>query len=273
MKTDMKLERVAVMYPSGNTTAILFPPVDVSDTKALNARVMGAWKALRPKDPGVEQVCYITRPRDSKALTRVEMLGGEFCGNATRSVISLLMAGRDGDGTIEVSGVEKPLAFFVSKGVTKLEMPFEETDMLTPIAEGVLVRLQGIIQLVASAKARRACTPRELLENILENKKYKLRDEPAVGVTYFDPTSRRASFAVWVNAVDTTFDETACGSGTAAIGAVIAKQAGKSQKIKITQPSNEWITVSAEYDTRRKEVRRVWIKGKVRTLFDNALVV
>lgn len=269
----MNIKRIAIMYPSGNTTAVLFPPVNLSDKKSLNAGVMRAWKTLRPLEPEVEQVCYIAQPKNPLALARVEMLGGEFCGNATRAVIALVMAGRNGSGIVEVSGVEKPLRFSVSKDVISLEMPFEEVNMLTPITEGVLVRLQGITQLVASDDARRTCTPRELLGKILRNKKYKLRNEPAVGVTYFDPTSKRASFAVWVNAVDTTFDETACGSGTAAIGAVAAHEAKKAQRIRVIQPSKEWITVSARYNARAKTSEKIRIKGNVRTLFDNALLV
>jgi histidine racemase len=266
----MNLTPVAVMYPSGNTTAIIQTPPDTYDKKLLNAEVLAWWKQYMPTQPEVEQVCYIDHPTDPQAISKVIMLGGEFCGNAARAVIQLLTKDRDCSGVIESSGISRSLGFTVVKGVISLEMPLQKNEeMFRTVDDGVLVQFEGIVQLVATDEARKKYSPRELLLKILSEKKYELRGRPAVGVTYFDPASKRASFCVWVKNVDTIFDETACGSGTAAIGAVEARRKKMNVEMRVIQPSNEWITVSSEYRPMDTQNAQTWIRGPVQTLFNN----
>jgi len=86
------LGRVAVMYPSGNTTAIVVGKPEDTDLKDLNARIMESWRA-DGSALDIEQCCYLTQPNDPQAVARMQMFGGEFCGNATRSAVAFITRG------------------------------------------------------------------------------------------------------------------------------------------------------------------------------------
>lgn len=260
------LKRVAIVYPSGNTTAVVFDQLLDVDRKMLNESVMSSWKSQSPSQPEIEQCCFVTLPRDPKAVARVEMFGGEFCGNATRSVVWMITKGVNYAGLIEVSGVERPLEFRVNDGEVKVEMPLPKGKTLVrSVSEGTLVQLDGISQLVVTRRQDKQ-TPRELLEDLLKSNKYDLSSQPAVGVSYYDQTSGKAEFCVWVKDVDTIFDETACGSGTSAIGVAVANETGQSVNMNVIQPSGETIRTEASYA--EGKVNKSFIAGEVAVLYD-----
>ena len=273
MEKPNTLKRAAIVYPSGNTTAVVFDQMLDTDREDLNSRVMSAWKVKEASQPEVEQCCFVTLPKNIEAVARVEMFGGEFCGNATRSVIQLITEGKDYQGMIEVSGVDRPLNFNVSNGVIAVEMPLPlDGNLATQVAEGTLVQLDGIAQLVVTdATIQQSRTPRELLNDLLEQNSYDLAEQPAVGVTYYDRDTKNAEFGVWVKEVNTVFDETACGSGTCAIGVASALDARQNQKIEVVQPSGESISTEAAYDNESGKVVASNIAGKVSVLYDGEL--
>ena len=273
MEKPNTLKRAAIVYPSGNTTAVVFDQMLDTDREDLNSRVMSAWKVKEASQPEVEQCCFVTLPKNNEAVARVEMFGGEFCGNATRSVIQLITEGKDYQGMIEVSGVDRPLNFNVSNGVIAVEMPLPlDGNLATQVAEGTLVQLDGIAQLVVTdATIQQSRTPRELLNDLLEQNSYGLAEQPAVGVTYYDRDTKNAEFGVWVKEVNTVFDETACGSGTCAIGVASALDTKQNQKIEVIQPSGESITTEAAFDNESGKVVASNIAGKVSVLYDGEL--
>ncbi len=260
------LKRAAVVSPSGNITAVVFDQLLKSDRKALDDSIMGTWKSQRP-DQEIEQCCFVTVPKTPEAIGRVEMFGGEFCGNATRSVVWLLTEGKDYNGLIEVSGVSRPLAFEVKDGEVAVEMPLPQAGMaLVELAdEGTLVHLEGITHLVVTDPNPKQ-SPRELLSHLLKANKYDLNSHPAVGVSYFNPATGKADFCVWVKEVATIFDETACGSGTCSIGIVLASKDKRSIEQAIMQPSGQVIQTRTDYAS--SGVTSSWISGKVEVLHD-----
>ena len=277
MEIPSELQRVAIAYPSGNVTAVVFDQILSVDRTDLNARVIQAWERRGVNDSGVEQCCLVTLPTDPRSIARVEMLGGEFCGNAIRSVVQLVTEGKNCQGVIEASGTDQPLRFSVIDGVVAVEMPIPATDELVlDVAEGTLVRLDGITHLVVATsnrKLRERRTPRQLLNEFLTDDRYGLTSQPAVGVSYYDTESERAEFSVWVRDVNTVFDETACGSGTCAIGIAFATRARASRKLHITQPSGEKITVEVEFDGQMGKVVAATIAGEVSVLYDGKMVL
>lgn len=267
---EKQLKRLAVAYPSGNTTAVVFDQLLDEDREALNTKIMGAWEKQNPDSPEIEQCCFVTGPTNPDAVARVEMFGGEFCGNATRSVIQLLTEGKNYKGKIEVSGVDRPLDFSVHDGVIDLEMPLPaEQEVANSVNEGVLVNLDGITHLVVTdPTTQEAQTPRELLETLLQKDSYGLSSEPAVGVSYYNPETKQADFAVWVKEVKTIFDETACGSGTCSIGVAVATATESDTSMEVLQPSGEAIVTTARYDNEKRSVVSSRIAGTVRILSD-----
>lgn len=267
------LNRTAILYPSGNTTAVVFDQRLDSDRGELNEGIMTAWKKQASDQPEIEQCCFVTTPQHNDAIARVEMFGGEFCGNATRSVIWMLTEGKDYSGKIEVSGVEQPLSFNVKNGVVSVEMPLpKENELVKEVEEGTLVQLDGISQLVVSdEQLRGSSSPRELLTKLLAGNEYGLADQPAVGVSYYDEATKQSEFCVWVKNVDTIFDETACGSGTSAIGVALANTTNTSQHIEVIQPSGKVITTDSKFDTDSGKIVESTIAGEVEVLYDGKI--
>lgn len=263
-----RLDRIAVCYPSGNTTAVIFDQLSDYNPKTLNREIMRAWASSYPNGSKIEQCCIISASQDADSIARVEMLGGEFCGNATRSALWLLTGGQRRTGLVEASGVNRPLVFSVRDKEVMLEMPLpQNSELVRRVAEGWLVQLDGITQLVTIPETEQA--PRQILDGLLGSNKYRLAEQPAVGVSSYDEISRQAAFCVWVKEVDTTFDETACGSGTSAIGIARAWEAGSSVMIDVLQPSGEIIQTEATYGP--GAVKASFITGSVRVLYDGAL--
>jgi diaminopimelate epimerase len=262
---------VAVASPSGNTTAVVFDQLLISDRKSMNDKVMQAWKRERAGETEIEQCCFVTLPQSADAIARMEMFGGEFCGNAARSVAWVVTGGKNYSGLIEVSGVNRALEFAVNDGEVSVEMPLPESGQLvSQVQEGSLVMLDGIAQLVVTSQEQRERqTPRELLMRLLADNIYDLADQPAVGISYYDQTSGKAEFCVWVNEVDTVFDETACGSGTSAIGIALASTRESSVTLPVIQPSGESITTTSLYEL--GAVTKSQIAGTVNILYDGEL--
>ena len=68
---------VAVLDPAGNVTAIVCSDVPAAERARVAAQI------LRLPELGIEQVAFLTEPRSGGEI-RLEMMGGEFCGNARK---------------------------------------------------------------------------------------------------------------------------------------------------------------------------------------------
>lgn len=260
--------RLAVAYPSGNTTALLFDQLQESDRRELNQKVVDLAQATLGI-PDIEQCGFICLPTRPESVARLEMFGGEFCGNALRSAAWLVMGGQDAAGFIECSGVKSPLGFDIRGGRVRLEMPLPVSAETagTPIANAFEVRLEGITHIVEFGPFDSLEEPRVTLTRLLRKGNPRYASLPAFGVTQFDDATEQARFAVWVGAVETTYDETACGSGSAAIAIALALRDKSSIIADVIQPSGAIITSTAELDA-RGTISRAAIEGTVEVLFD-----
>lgn len=267
MKEQSQLRRVIIAYPSGNTTALVFDQRLADDRPELTKKIMSAWT----NSTEIEQCGFITLPKDSRAIGRLQMFGNEFCGNGGRSAVWAITGGKDGDGLIEVSGADQPLKYSIKQGLVTLEMPLpkNKSQLVRVVPEGTLVKLNGISQLVVTEASN--ISPRELLLKLYRENSYGLADELAFGVTYYNPTTGKAKFCVKVAGNDTIFDETACGSGTCASGIAMAVKEGKSQNLDIIQPSGEVISSHAIYQG--KTITYSSITGSVKVLYDGPLSI
>lgn len=267
-KRLMKLKRIAIASPCGNVTGIVYDKLLEADRKMLNQNIMDSWKKLQSTDPEIEQCCFITKAINPNALARVEMFGGEFCGNATRSAIWLITKGENYEGLIEVSGVSRPLKFTVKDKLVDLEMPLPIEGKLTEeVQEGVLVYLDGITHLVIDTQDIQSANPREVMESLLKENKYDCNSFPAFGVSCYSQKTGEAKFCVWVQAVDTIFDETACGSGTCSIGIAIAAKIKQSISLNVIQPSGSSIQTRSEYDE-KNGIMQSFTTSDVQVLYD-----
>ena len=89
---------------------------------------------------------------------------------------------------------------------------------------------------------------------------------PASGVMFLSRSNDGIKMrpVVWVRDIKTLFDETACGSGTTAVGLVEALKQGKSVNLPVIQPTGMVINIKVDFDG--KEFGRAVISGPIQVL-------
>lgn len=203
----MKL-KVLRADPAGNITLYVLDPVPADQRASLAARLMEL------PGQGIEQVGFRCPPGPG-CDGRMEMAGGEFCGNATRAYgqfIAREMGGAD-RVRLEVSGCDHPVTVMtdLAAGTAQTEMPLplytKEVDAAGD--GGVLVHLGGIAHLVVDGVKPTL--------DFFEKAEPLLRDIPgldAYGVIFLN--DGRMTPLVKVPAAGSLVWEGSCGSGTLA---------------------------------------------------------
>lgn len=241
-----KMYYFTIFRPGGNDTCLFRGIVrDPKERKKLNQIIQKIY-------PNVEQVGFINDDPNSPKLM---MAGGEFCGNATRSTAWQILKGKPGEIQINVSGVTGKLKAGVNEAEEAYsQMPiFQDPAKVSKINnDSYIVRMEGITHFVTPS-------PENLFELSEDGRKTQAREQmrnlgidqdPAAGIIYV--TSKDNSLlitpVVYVRDIDTLFYETACGSGTTAVGMVLAKTSGGSINTEIWQPSGLPIKIRVDYD-------------------------
>ena len=155
----MERLQIVKISPTENMTVLVETPVP----GARHAEI--AEKLMAYGGVNCEQVGYIEPPRDPAARARLQMMGGEFCGNATMSLASFLCfcdampAGAQADIPLEVSGMEGTLACHVCclaegeyEGTVQMPRPLSISRQTlafsnTPYSV-ICVRMDGIAHLL-----------------------------------------------------------------------------------------------------------------------------
>lgn len=270
----MERLQIVKISPTENMTVLVETPVP----RARHAEI--AEKLMAYGGVNCEQVGYIERPQNPAARARLQMMGGEFCGNATMSLASFLCfqdgmpAGAQADIPLEVSGMEGTLACRVR---CLAEGEYEgEVQMPRPLAVGerilafsgdsypvVCVRMDGITHLLLNAQEvenperfRGADSSAVCLE--LLRAWAPLFEEEAVGLVLCDFEKHAIRPLVYVKPTGSAVWERGCGSGSAAYGAAAAWKTGGSVEIPVRQPGGV-ITV-------RAGEREISIRGKVKMI-------
>lgn len=248
-KENIKQYRFTILRPGGNDTALVQGiQKDPNVRRDINDQIMNIY-------PNVEQVGFISSPDQDPELM---MAGGEFCGNATRSTAYHLLKGNPGEIQIKVSGVDNKLIAGVTESKeASAQMPiYTDPARLRTLSDGaVMVEMQGITHIV-----KRNDFPGNKDPQFLKN--FTLGYLQRLGLTESVPASGLMLISklkselyvnpiVWVKEIKTLFYETACGSGTTAVGLVEAKRAGKSIDISVIQPSGMPIRSQVTYDGKK----------------------
>lgn len=260
------------LSPGGNTTILIMDAEDlpVSGHSAMAARLMD------PLHLSAEQVGFVSLDR---ALPRLEMMGGEFCGNAARCLGAVLaLEGRlRAEGRISVSGVGRSLTVRVhgehgdlsSSLHAAVQMPVRGSgSCLTDLAPGVaLAELDGIAHLLLDEDEHSCpCDPIRASARLRET--YGLAGQDAVGCIWHsgDHSSPSIRPVVWVRATGSTHLETACGSGSMALAQLLARQRGEGVSLRVLQPSGQHIEARVEYDAAKDSFSEAWIDGPVQLI-------
>ncbi len=255
----MKPVRYVIMNPSGNLTALVTEWGGAGEEPEITRRLMRK----------SEQVAYLEAPELPGALARVRLMGGEFCGNAAMAAAGWAARDRIRPGEtitvpMEVSGAEG-LVFCFLKG---LEEGFEGTVEMPRVLSlrpeklcgcvFTAVRMEGIIHLI---REEREPLEKEAAEKLLLQLAEKLPEE-AVGLLDRSPETGFMKPLVYVRGSGTMVWETACGSGSAAVGAVRAlRHPGETVYTDVLQPGG-MIRTAARAEN--EKVQTVRITGTVR---------
>ena len=267
----MKL-RILRADPAGNVTIFVLDPVHRDARPALAAKLM------HMPELGADQVGFVCAPKHG-GDGRFEMMGGEFCGNASRAFGMLLAQSAGVTGTaryrIEVSGFDGLVGVDVDMqhGTASADMPLPRMFVRQHVDDlaGVTVDLGSIVHYVVEHEPDESVMPR--IEEI-----YRLPREQggfagieAYGVVFAH--DGMLTPLVKVPATGTMVWEGSCGSG--ALAAAIAEgidmfrsPADGTFEKDYVQPAG---TVRAQIAWRQYIVERARIGGPVK--LDRAIVV
>lgn len=241
-----------VMKPAGNDTGLF---VGVIRDSQLRGKI---GDILQKIYPNVEQVGFVNLdPKNAELM----MTGGEFCGNATRSTAYLVLKGQPGEILIKVSGVKNKLrAGVTSNREAFSQMPiYPEPSRIKQDPEhpgNVTVEMEGITHYVDfdAGKIKGLSEEQIKAKARKEMAKKGIDKGAACGIIYTEKIGNNWHIypVVYVRNAGpngTLYYETACGSGTTALGLTLAQRAGKSVKeISIVQPSGMTIKFSVDYN-------------------------
>ncbi len=259
----MKNYSYKIYIPSGNPTALVLGiENDPKRRKEINDEIMLKYEDF------VEQVGFVNTDINSPELM---MAGGEFCGNATRSAVNYYLDGKQGNLDIKVSGVPKKLNAGIDEdGNAWVDMPIIKgayTNSIVPLnSVSAIVKMYGITHLIIEAGNINKEYSKEALKQYAFSilKKENLLSLDAAGVMFVNrlyDDNIEISPIVFVKAINTLFYETACGSGTTAVGIYESYKRKKGINVNILQPSGNRINVKTEVDD--ENIYNARISGKV----------
>lgn len=225
--------------PTGNITAI----VETSAERNKQSRIAGLIMAA---DTTIEQVGFLEKPH-GEAAVRLQMMGGEFCGNASISAAALMArkSGIDsGNITLEVSGADEPLCVKVQKlcdnkflGTVAMPLPVGIETASFGSLKLPVVRFPGISHVICDSSLSFSDA-----ETNIRSWCEELQAD-ALGLMFLD--GDRLKPYVYVRSTDTAVWESSCASGSTACAAYLAAKAGASQTVALQNPCGE-LRIKAE---------------------------
>lgn len=205
---------VAVLDPAGNVTAIVCSDVPAAERARVAAQI------LRLPELGIEQVAFLTAPRSGGEI-RLEMMGGEFCGNALRCAgfYQALRNGEQGKSCVlaEISGADgvQPVMADTAEGTASTVMPLPLPVQPAGWADvqAARVTFAGITHFVIDcAQPDDALVQRAIAAAPLAS---------AVGAVFLDRAAGSIRPVVFVRETGSCVAETSCASGSVAAAVVL----------------------------------------------------
>ncbi len=229
MKQEIEFLRVD---PAGNITAFVLTPVPHSEWVSVGRAIM------EQADSTIEQVGFISFDEGGNPA-RMDMMGGEFCGNATRSfgLYSAMKRGakRPTSQTVSVSGASEPMTVYVDpqRGEASVFLP-PVHDVLTYTVDGIsgkLVQMEGIHHFIVTVPESRGFVD-QALEAMMRND-----SSDAYGVLFLNEKTHVMIPYVYVTKADTLYREGSCGSGSFAVASAYAEDLNLlSHPVALKQP-------------------------------------
>jgi diaminopimelate epimerase len=236
---------IVVADPAKNITVFVLNPV--AD------RAAAARHILADKSLGAEQVGFVIPPERDGGIGRLEMMGGEFCGNAARSfgLFTAREQGLSGDQTVYIgmSGVKEslPVQVHMEEGRAAVEIPgplavetldFEGRPLPAYVFDGITHVIAPDIPPDEKTFARiRAGIEKQFPPSGAGQLLAAGPPTAALGVLFYDTAAAFMRPAVYVYGTDSLVFESSCGSGSAALAVWKTRGAGDGETAwTIAQP-------------------------------------
>lgn len=233
--------------PTGNVTLIVETPVSRSEQPAVAGKLMAL-------DKNAEQVGFVEEPHYLGAALKLQMMGGEFCGNATIAAAALALSKREpavgtkDDVWLEISGADEPLCVSIEytgdgsyTGTVSMPLPesnfdcelvYEGKSIVLPV-----VRMPGIAHVIATGGLSPDLAQRAIGEWCRQ------LDTEALGIMFYDKENKLLNPLVYVASTDSTMWESSCASGSCAVAAFESFRSGESASLSLRQPGG---TITAD---------------------------
>jgi len=222
----MKSE-IIIASPAGNITVfVINPPVD-DQSRILLVNSLMADSALK-----AEQLGFVIPPESPQALWTLEMMGGEFCGNAIRSfgLLAAQKSGFKGKASImvKVSGVNRPLKVDVDMlsgdAQTEIPLPLAELSIDLDSRTFPFYVFEGISHVIIEDLSLDMYLAQELLKLADETVKSSgFSKLSACGFMFYDSKKNFLEPLVWLRTTGIFVLESSCGSGSAALAIHLAR--------------------------------------------------
>lgn len=279
--------RIVKLDPNGNITLLVTSPVP-REMQAITAARLMSGDGLRVREyragtnvahgnevsgsallRDVEQVGFVENSTMPGTRARLQMMGGEFCGNASMAMAALFAA-RDGltDGTdaqmeLEVSGATQAVHCKLQRldssnflGSVTMPLPEAIGEAILPDETCVpMVRFPGITHLIIPEGKLNNRETEVLIPGLCAGLK-----ADALGMLFTNAEATTMRPLVYVRKTDSCVWERGCGSGTAAIGVWKANQARATLRLVVSQPGGA-IAVRATYQG--NAITALEIEGRV----------
>lgn len=224
-----------------------------------------------------EQVGFIEVSKNDNSLIRLQMMGGEFCGNATRSLAAFMVHNnypqikKSGDKfmvPLEVSGVN----FIINCKVKELskENLYDSTiEMPLPLSikkfyldfedNSISVRRVNLPGIAHFIMDKTKINDKEKFYNLIKDKMSK-ENYDAFGIMYYDYKENFMEPLVYVKSTDSLYWERSCASGCCALGATLSFAIKDSIEKSINQPGGN-LKVNVEY--KNEKINSIYLSGEV----------
>jgi histidine racemase len=253
----MKLNFIKV-NPTENMTIFVLDPLPRAKYSEVANRLM------HYNNLCAEQVGFFEKPTMDGSFLRLHMMGGEFCGNASRAFAAVMVQKRystfkqEGDHImvpIEVSGNDEILMAEVRNLSeycydVKIKIPpYKSTSPFKTHYQGVsykglLVDFDGITHVVLFVEND---IPDEgLLHHIV--KEQSPLSNSAFGVMFYNDAENYMTPLVYVEDTGSVVWERSCGTGTAALGVALSLASQTSINLEVRQPGGNLRVITTVCD-------------------------
>ncbi len=225
-----------ILYPGGNTTAIVTVTVPSVDQIKITQKIM----AIHTE---VEQVGFLSPAASNNYDCQLDMMGGEFCINAARCA-ALIWSQQTGSNTIflKVSGFDEVIKAIIRHSEVKVLLPTSLFLNSKKIKEGTIVNLLGIRLLVTDQ-----VIDSQLFNNLLHRYGLDCLAFGLIQVTYRSENNLAIKPLIWVKATNSLIRETGCGSGSLASCLVAYEKNNKIKDFTVLQPSGDYYKIIFEF--------------------------